>query len=155
MSSESNKQRVYHGAYGLCRDPSDRLLLVRVTSGLADAGLWTLPGGGIEWGEHPEGALFRELEEETGVVDIERYRLVAVYSQVYEHPADRPDDSVYITSVLSMMLRSKSSASGPKKTDRQTAANGLPKARLDYCRLDNWENSESNWLGLIHSDRLL
>ena len=95
MSSESNKQRVYHGAYGLCRDPSDRLLLVRVTSGLADAGLWTLPGGGIEWGEHPEGALFRELEEETGVVDIERYRLVAVYSQVYEHPADRPDDSVH------------------------------------------------------------
>ena len=95
MSSESNKQRVYHGAYGLCRDPSGRLLLVRVTSGLADAGLWTLPGGGIEWGEHPQGALLRELEEETGVVDIEEVQLTAVYSQVYDNPAYRPDDSVH------------------------------------------------------------
>lgn len=95
MSSETNKQRVYHGAYGLCRDPSGRLLLVRVTSGLADAGLWTLPGGGIEWGEHPEGALLRELEEETGVVDIEEVQLTEVYSQVYDNPAYRPDDSVH------------------------------------------------------------
>ena len=95
MSSESDKQRVYHGAYGLCRDPSGRLLLVRVTSGLADAGLWTLPGGGIEWGEHPDAALLRELEEETGIVDIEWYRLAAVYTQVYDNPAYRADDSVH------------------------------------------------------------
>lgn len=95
MSPETDNSRVYHGAYGLCLDPSGRLLLVRVTSGLADAGLWTLPGGGIEWGEHPEGALLRELEEETGVVDIERYRLTAVYSQVYEHPNYRKGDPVH------------------------------------------------------------
>ena len=87
MSSELANKHVYHGAYGICRDPSDSLLLVRVTSGLADAGLWTLPGGGIEWGEHPEVTLHRELEEETGVVEIEKSRLAAVYSQVYEHPA--------------------------------------------------------------------
>lgn len=96
MSSETDNPRVYHGAYALCRDPSNRLLLVRVTSGLADAGLWTLPGGGIEWGEHPEVALIRELEEETGVVDIEKYRVTAVYSQVYGRRPDRsPDDQVH------------------------------------------------------------
>lgn len=95
MPSESDNLRVYHGAYGLCRDPSGRLLLVRVTSGLADAGLWTLPGGGIEWGEHPETALIRELEEETGIVDIKKSRLAAVYSQVYENPEYRKGDPVH------------------------------------------------------------
>ena len=95
MSSEFNRKRLYHGAYGICRDPLNRLLLVRVTSGLADAGLWTLPGGGIEWGEPPEIALHRELEEETGVVDVKKSRLAAVYSQVYENPAYRKGEAVH------------------------------------------------------------
>ena len=50
MPSETDNPRVYNGAYGLCRDPSSHLLLVRITDGL-DNGLWTLPGGGIEQGE--------------------------------------------------------------------------------------------------------
>ena len=31
-------------------------------------GLWTLPGGGLEFGEHPEEGMIREVEEETGLV---------------------------------------------------------------------------------------
>ena len=60
MSSASDTPRVYIGAYGFCRDPSGRLLLVRMASGL-DQGRWTMPGGGIEWGEHPEAALLRDV----------------------------------------------------------------------------------------------
>jgi ADP-ribose pyrophosphatase YjhB (NUDIX family) len=30
-------------------------------------GRWTLPGGGIEFGEHPEAAAIRECQEETGL----------------------------------------------------------------------------------------
>jgi ADP-ribose pyrophosphatase YjhB (NUDIX family) len=31
-------------------------------------GSWTLPGGGIDFGEHPEAGALRELQEETGLV---------------------------------------------------------------------------------------
>jgi ADP-ribose pyrophosphatase YjhB (NUDIX family) len=40
-----------------------RVLLTR----LAGRGRWTLPGGGIDVGEHPRQALAREVDEETGL----------------------------------------------------------------------------------------
>ena len=44
-----------------------RILLARIAAGYPGAGSWTLPGGGIDWGEHPEDGLHRELYEETGL----------------------------------------------------------------------------------------
>ena len=41
------------------------MLLCRLSGGVWD-GFWTLPGGGVEFGEHPEGAVVREVFEETG-----------------------------------------------------------------------------------------
>jgi len=95
MTAESDNQHVHIGAYALCRDPSNRLLLVRATADLEDGGLWTMPGGGIEWGEHPDAALRRELEEETGLVDIKAYRVVAVYSHAYKGRTDWQGDPVH------------------------------------------------------------
>ena len=54
-----------------------------------------MPGGGIEWGEHPDDTLVRELEEETGLVDIESYRVSAVYSHAYESRTDWQGDPVH------------------------------------------------------------
>jgi len=54
-------------AYGLCLNDTGRLLLARVAIGYSGAGLWTLPGGGLEFGEDPTDAVLRELTEETGV----------------------------------------------------------------------------------------
>jgi len=55
-------------AYALARDADDRVLLARIGPGDPDPGAWTLPGGGLNFGEDPiEGAL-RELLEETGLI---------------------------------------------------------------------------------------
>jgi ADP-ribose pyrophosphatase YjhB (NUDIX family) len=54
-------------AYVVCTDDDDRLLLCRLTDVTARPGSWTLPGGGVEFGEHPETAALRELTEETGL----------------------------------------------------------------------------------------
>jgi len=53
-------------AYGLCED-SGRLLLARLSEVTELPGHWTLPGGGIDHGEHPRDAVVRELYEETGL----------------------------------------------------------------------------------------
>jgi 8-oxo-dGTP pyrophosphatase MutT (NUDIX family) len=54
-------------AYAVCVDDSRRILLTRVAPGYAAAGIWTLPGGGLDFGEDPADAVLRELTEETGL----------------------------------------------------------------------------------------
>lgn len=54
------------GAYGVAVDEG-RVLLIRVREGYPGAGRWTLPGGGLEHGEHPHAGLVREYHEETGL----------------------------------------------------------------------------------------
>ena len=56
-------------AYALCRE-ADALLLSRIAPGATESsdGMWTLPGGGLDFGEEPAVAALRELAEETGLV---------------------------------------------------------------------------------------
>ncbi|WP_231946352.1 NUDIX hydrolase [Auraticoccus monumenti] len=69
-------------AYGVCRRAGALLLVHQVAPGPA-AGLWTLPGGGLEFGEHPGDAVIREVREETGLV-ARVGRLLAVHDDVYD-----------------------------------------------------------------------
>jgi 8-oxo-dGTP diphosphatase len=70
------------GAYALCVDEEERILLSRLSVLEVDVGAWTLPGGGILFGEHPNAAVIRELEEETGLAG-EIEDLAGVFSHVY------------------------------------------------------------------------
>jgi ADP-ribose pyrophosphatase YjhB (NUDIX family) len=68
-------------AYVVCRDDAHRLLLTQfVLEGHPDSGSWTLPGGGMEWGEAVEDTAERELHEETGLT-VELGTLLGVYSE--------------------------------------------------------------------------
>jgi 8-oxo-dGTP diphosphatase len=53
-------------AYALIIDDAGRVLLSREL-GRRRPSPWLLPGGGVEHGEHPEQAVIREVQEETGL----------------------------------------------------------------------------------------
>ncbi len=72
-------QRTRIASYGLIRD-TDRILLCRISRELPRwQGQWTLPGGGIDFGEHPQSAMVREVMEETGL-SVQPTRLVTINS---------------------------------------------------------------------------
>jgi ADP-ribose pyrophosphatase YjhB (NUDIX family) len=83
-------------AYALCVEDG-RILLCRLAPGWwGDAGDWTLPGGGLEFGEAPEAGALRELEEETGLtgsivglVDLQDW------SGRWTHPRDGVDEAFH------------------------------------------------------------
>jgi len=55
-------------AYGLLRR-DDQMLLCRLSERVGmNPGCWTLPGGGLDFGEDPEDAVVREFKEETGLL---------------------------------------------------------------------------------------
>jgi 8-oxo-dGTP diphosphatase len=64
---EAPRQVTRVAAYALCEDEAGRILLTRLTYPEIKAGYWTLPGGGIDFGEAPADAVLRELTEETGL----------------------------------------------------------------------------------------
>ena len=59
-------KRVRVGAYALAVDDSGRVLLCRVAPSITPGEVWTLPGGGLDFGESPEVGVLRELAEESG-----------------------------------------------------------------------------------------
>ena len=69
MNTGSKPQYTRVSAYGLITDSARRLLLCRISKALPCwQGYWTLPGGGLDFGEDPKDAVVREVEEETGML---------------------------------------------------------------------------------------
>jgi ADP-ribose pyrophosphatase YjhB (NUDIX family) len=62
--TDADRTRV--AAYALCVDEAGRILLCRLAASIIAGEVWTLPGGGLRFGEAPEAAVLRELDEETG-----------------------------------------------------------------------------------------
>lgn len=77
-------------AYCVVTDVRSRILLCRLSPGELDVGKWTLPGGGLDFGEEPALGAIRELEEETGLVG-RINMLLGINSRLY---APRPGRDV-------------------------------------------------------------
>jgi ADP-ribose pyrophosphatase YjhB (NUDIX family) len=71
------------GCYGVITNDS-KILLCRLCGPLIHAGRWTLPGGGMEFGETLEQAVMREVFEETGL-NVTVGRLMSHGSRVWEN----------------------------------------------------------------------
>ncbi|HSG86097.1 MAG TPA: NUDIX domain-containing protein [Candidatus Limnocylindrales bacterium] len=91
-------ERVRLAAYAWAEDDA-RLLLVRLAPTEAGAGLWMLPGGGLDFGEDPADGVLRELTEETGLVGAVE-ELLAVRSRVAEPGETRSGHRIHAIAVL-------------------------------------------------------
>lgn len=95
------------GAYGVCRDGSGRVLLARNSRLSTFPGLWTLPGGGVDQGEHPDDAVVREFDEETGLrVRIDELRTVtADVARLPDGDLEHTDRIIYQVTAVAGSLR--------------------------------------------------
>jgi ADP-ribose pyrophosphatase YjhB (NUDIX family) len=59
-------ERTRVAAYAVCLDADGRILLCRIAPTILAGAVWTLPGGGLDFGEAPDIAVLRELAEESG-----------------------------------------------------------------------------------------
>lgn len=75
-------------AYAVCTDDAERVLLVRESTRSGTPGVWTLPGGGVLHGEHPERTVVRETYDEAGL-DVHMDDLSDVVADVRVLPSRR------------------------------------------------------------------
>ena len=104
MSARQDFTRV--AAYGLIID-DDRVLLCRLSARVPNAvGQWTLPGGGLDFGEDPVDAMVREVREETGY-EVQSGDLIGVDSICTDTPYGRMHSIriVYRATVVGGALR--------------------------------------------------
>jgi ADP-ribose pyrophosphatase YjhB (NUDIX family) len=80
-------QRTRVAAYALCRDEAGRILLCRIAPSILPGEVWTLPGGGLDFGEPPDVAVLRELAEESGYRG-EIIALADVSDRLFVDPGD-------------------------------------------------------------------
>jgi 8-oxo-dGTP pyrophosphatase MutT (NUDIX family) len=72
---------LYPGVGAVIPDSEGRILLHEKSDGDG----WSIPGGAIEPGEHPEDALLREAREETGLIVAPERIVLVVGGEAFRH----------------------------------------------------------------------
>jgi len=91
-------ERTRLSAYTWCESDT-AVLLCRLRMDDPDGGAWTLPGGGLDFGEDPVDAALRELAEETGLsahID----GLAGIRSEIFEPEVTSSGHRIHFVGVL-------------------------------------------------------
>jgi 8-oxo-dGTP diphosphatase len=91
-------ERVRLAAYAWV-ERGDAVLLCRIAGPDVAAGQWTLPGGGLDFGEDPVDGVLRELREETGLLGAVG-ELLGVRSAILEPEMTKRGDRLHVVGVL-------------------------------------------------------
>lgn len=54
-----------------------------------EPGKWSLPGGAVEFGEAPVDSLLRELQEETGLRNVDVGEILGISTRVHDHEREK------------------------------------------------------------------
>ncbi|MBS1704946.1 MAG: NUDIX domain-containing protein [Armatimonadetes bacterium] len=92
--SNARPQITRVAVYGIIHDERG-MLLCRLLPGEPHFGRWTLPGGGVDFGEDLRTALRREVFEETGL-EVEVGDVLNAHSQYFQNP----ESEVYAVRIL-------------------------------------------------------
>jgi len=136
--SQPEQQITRVAAYGLVLE-GDRIVLCRLSQDVpGHPGAWTLPGGGLDFGEDPALAMVREVHEETGL-DVRPTGVLSVDSIRMDRDGIPRHGIriIYSTELLGGELRNEVAGS----TDlcawhREEAARALPLVDLASIGLD-------------------
>lgn len=96
--AEGVVERTRLGAYAWC-EADGEVLMCRVAPGYPDPGSWSLPGGGLEFGEDPAAGALRELDEETGL-EGRVEALMGILSEVLEPEETVSGHRIHMVSIL-------------------------------------------------------
>ena len=107
----------------------DTLLLVRIAPTEKGAGHWTLPGGGLDFGEDPAAGALRELREETGL-EGRVGEVMGVRSAILEPADTRRGDRLQAIGVLYRVMASSGELRNEVEESTDLAA-WIPFADLD------------------------
>lgn len=109
-------------------DENGKVLIAKRPAGSRDAGKWEFPGGKIEFGEHPQNTIIREIQEElTCVVNPEELLWVA------NGISDDKHTQIILITYLCTILEGTPS---PTEHDEIKWVNVLELSPDDFCGAD-------------------
>ena len=117
------------------RDDDGRILLARLSAIEVDVGAWTLPGGGIEFGEHPDAAVHPRARGGDGP-DGEIEDVAGVFSHVYRRSRAAQGGDLHFLGILYHIAdRRRRAARRDRRLDRHRAPGSVARRARRTIRL--------------------